>query len=872
VAVPVYAEPDGTAVIVPVAPAACPASGCAAGQRLSYRLEYEVGSYDKSIKPNVKVCVYIPSGWLDSSSSSWLDATTTDLSGSGGITGVAYTQEAACAEDTAPPASYTLAAAASAAMDQNFFQDTLDLSFRINAKASGMGSILLRVFEFGSAASWAKTSQIFTSQLTVAPRSTTAFVASSPAACASDTPCYLNSAGDLADGFGTGLRDAVDALDAAQQNLRVVVLDSAELKSFPVVVNKPVTIAGADGSSLITLESGAACTGGAAMLAFTNGGGLTGLTVTDGACSGAVGRVLLAVDSPTDVLVEANNLVDGADALKVKGNSGNLTVRYNEISGNSGYALFWDNTPSTALLRMVANNINGNVDCSAGASAPNPNRQADHNYWGSPAAPNANTVHCSLATGKQLGAPIEPSANGVGLDARRVTVGTTKTYAFDNQIAYQRTGGASDFDLYIVNHGSSSPDSIPFAGSFSMPNLCSNVWDVFLADGTAVDGELDLFLRYNLTAACTAAVEIPTFCGQTTNPQNYPLWWHDPLGSITAGWDTTGQTPAGSGASGATGQTTSCSLTEHEIKVAIDASGRPGLADDLHFTPFFVGLPVTNTLIPLASDKAVTLNWTTVSEPDVQGYVVLRSLAAGGPFEAITDVIARRGSAVVGSTYTYSDTGLTNGTTYYYRLKLERTDGGHTFSDVVSVAANIATVTPTPTVTRTPTITITFTPTRTFTPRPTLTPFRFPTTAVPAATRVPSRTPTRFASPTSIRTTPQTTRSQTARTQTPGALTVVPTQGAYPEPGQELTSYPGTEETATPIAVKTLTPGAGTRTALANATKITQTPSRSPAPTLSYAEQVRNSSRYVSLVMGLLLGGFVFVAAAWLIFFRKRPV
>lgn len=867
-AVPVYAETSGTAVIVPVAPTTCPASGCAAGQRLSYRLEYEIGSYGKSVDPNVKVCVYIPGGWLDSPSSSWLDSTTTDLSGSGGITGVAYNRAAICAEDTAPPAGYTLAAAASASMNQNFFQDSLDLSFRLSANASGVGSILLRVFEYSSAASWVKTSQIFTTRLQVANRSTTAYVASSPAACGNASPCYLNSAVDLPDGIGTGLRDAVDTLDAMQTDLRVAVLDSAAVKSYPVVVDKPVMIEGTNSSSTITVEQGAACASGLAVLEFTNGGGLKGLSVTDGSCSGSSGRRLVAVDSPLDVSIESNNLVNGADALYVIGNSGSLTVRYNQISGNSGYALFWDNTPSAGLLRMVANNIYGTVDCSAGASAPNPNRLADHNYWGSQAAPNANLVHCSLTTGKQLGAPIALSASGAGVDARRVTVSQTKAYAFDNMIAYQRSGGSSDFDLYIINHGTSTPGSVPFSGTFSVPNLCSNVWDVFLAEAVIPDAELDLFMRYNRTSACASAVEIPTFCGQTASPQNYPLWWYDPRGLVTAGWDTTGQSPAGSSAAGAAGQVTSCSVTDHEIKVAIDTSGRPSLSDDLNFTPFLVGIPVTNTYIALASDKTVTLNWTTLSEPDVQGYVVLRSLVSTGPFEAITDVIARRGSAVVGSSYTYVDTSLTNGTTYYYRLKLVRSDGGDTVSEVVAIIPNVATVTPTPTVTRTPTITVTFTPTRTFTPRATLTPFRFPATAVPAVTRVPSRTPTRYASPTNARTQPL----------TPGSQTESSTQAGFPgldQQGTDTGPYPGVEQSETPIMAQAQTPdksaGTGTPALQSTGLKVTPTPSRSPAPTLSYADQVRNSSRYVSLIMGLLLGGFVFMGAAWFIFFRKQP-
>jgi len=860
---PVAAESDGTAVIVPVAPLVCPPGGCAAGQRLSYRLEFEVGSYAKTANPNLKVCVYIPESWFDSPTANWMDASTTELSAQGGTTGLAYQKTPQCLEDPAPPSGYALVAAAAADMTQNFFQDSLDLSFRINAQASGVGFVLLRVFEH-TGAEWTRTSQMFTSQMQVAARSNAAYIAADPAAC-SFAPCYLNSAGDQANGLGTGLRDAVDALDAQQSDLSVTVLGAVNLKGTRVVIDKPVVLRGQSGS--LSVEPGAACQGGEPLLEFTAGGALRQLTLDDGGCSGANGRTLVRVNSPQDVLIESNSLLNARIGLAVVGNQGNLTVRYNEIAGNSSHAVYWNDTPSTAQLRLVANNLYGAVECSAGASAPNPNRLGDHNYWGSPVLPDANQVHCSLTTGKQLGAPIAAAPAGPGVDARRVSVSQTKAYAFNNQIAYKRVGGAADFDLYIVNHGAQMPESLAFPGSFGAPNLCSNVWDVFLAEGAQPGAELDLYFKYELSDACTSAVENSTFCGQTSAPQNYPLWWHDPRGLVTGGWDTTGQNPAGSSAGGASGQATSCSLSEHEIMVAIDGSGRPSLADDLGYTPFLVGIPVTNTFTALASDKTVTLDWTTLSEPGLDGYVVLRSLAPNGPFDAISDLIDNDGGATYGSSYSFVNANLTNGTTYYYRLKVLRADGGYTYSDTVAIVANIATLTPTPTATRTPTVTLTFTPYFTLTPRPTLTPFRYPTTQAPPATRVPSRTATRFASPTGAQGTPRPTRPGEAAT-----LTALATLGEDPYPYPYPYPGPYPEPGASATLATTLTRSAGTNLTLTPPAKpqATPTPRRSPVPTLSYEDQVRNSSRYVSLVLGLLLGGSIFTAAAWLIFFRKR--
>lgn len=816
-----------------VAPSSCPPGGCAAGQRLSYRLTFEIGVYRSDLSPNVKVCIYIPS--------SWLDAGSVQLDSTGGVTAQLYTPDASCAEDPAPPTDYSLAVAASAAMTGNFFNDILNLSFRISRLASSQGSVLMRVFERTSDApdTWQRTSQTFTPQIQVQSRSTTAYIASDPSGCSAQ-PCYLNSAGDQSNGLGTGLRDAIEALDETQPNLQVTVLGAVGLRGNSVLVDKPVLIQGS-GDAQLTVEPGAACTSGIPLLRFTNGGGLRTLNVSDGACSGGNDRPLVLVDSPAPVVIESNDLTGGSDAIRVTGGGGgNVLVRYNLIRGNSGFALFWDNT-SAARLDLVANNLNGNragdpVECSAGAAAANPNRLADHNFWGG-GAPGAGT-HCAFSPGKHLGAPILALSGAPGLDARRVTVTGSKTYAFNNQIAYLRNGG-SDFDLFIVNHGTNFPESQPFPG-VAMPNPCSNAWDVFLAGGAPANTSLDLFFRYDRSSACIAAIETSTFCGQTTAPQNYPLWWLDPNGAITAGWDTTGQKPAGTGAGGVDGQPTACDLTQREIRVSIDTTGRPDLTNDLRFTPFLVGVPTPTTFQGFASDRTVTLVWTTIVEPDLTGFTVLRSQSAGGPFDPVSDLIPRRGSATFGANYSFADGGRTNGVISYYRLRMTRADGTTFLSDVLGVTPNIATATPT------------FTPIPTFTPLPTFTPFRLPTSVVqPSPTR--AFTPTPFIIATQAFT-PSNTPLIVFGTASPTP------SGAYPGPDDTpAATQPG--GTITPSPSLTATDG-GTPTRTATA-------SRTLAPTLSRAEQIRGASRFISLVMGLLISGVVVGGLTWLLF-RKR--
>ena len=77
-----------------------------------------------------------------------------------------------------------------------------------------------------------------------------------------------------------------------------------------------------------------------------------------------------------------------------------------------------------------------------------------------------------------------------------------------------------------------------------------------------------------------------------------------------------------------------------------------------------------------ARDGAIELRWETGSELDNLGFHLYRSTAASGPYERITGtVIPGLGSSPAGARYTYRDTGLTNGVTYFYRLEDIETTG-----------------------------------------------------------------------------------------------------------------------------------------------------------------------------------------------------
>ena len=860
-------------------PSSCPASGCAPGQRLNLRFEFELGQYSPSVAapdPNVKVCLYAPTDWVDQP--------TVSISQTGGVTGLSYTPADTCAEDTAQPAGYQLIAAAQTNIgaDVNAFGDSLNLAFRLVNSASATGRVLARLFEQDGTA-WTRSQQGFTTNINMAAPAQTVYTAASADPCDAGAyaPCYLNSADDLPGGIGAGLKDAADAL---APDGTIIVLGAYSVKSKTVVIQQPLLISGR-GTATLTY-SGSTCTD--PLIRLTNGGELRGLFINDGSGCSNTNRSLIEVNSPAPVLIQFNQLNSGDNAILVQDNSGPVTVRYNHIEGNAGHALYWASGSGTAPLNMVANNIlhNGmSVECAADQTTPLPYRKANHNYWGSPDAPPQDSTHCAIQPGKQLGAPIQPRDGRSGVQASLVNVTADKQYAYDDQLAYQRTGGDADFNLYLVNHGFSSGNSVPFTLNLGgSPSPCSNYWDVFLPDGVLPNSTLELFFKYTQSQACITAINSSQYCDQTSAPARYPLWWYDPASEVTDMWDTTGQNPAGTNAGGGSGQTTTCHMDDNEIQVSIDSEGRPNLANDLSYLPFFVGIQVIKTFHVAASSNVITVNWTTNNEPDIDGFYIQRGMDRNN-LSPITDLVIRKGSALSGSTYQFVDSDRTIGNTYYYRLQIVRSDGYVVYSDILSTEATSATATITPTPGPTATRTRTPGPSPTYTiPPPTRTtiPTRVPT-RVP--TRIPSYTPTlRAATPTRVSLTllsPTRTRTSLANL-TPGASGEgypVPAEGATstsaPQGGPTLDGYPvgsGTESGYPAPAVSqqpSVTPGGGTAIAMVGSVTPTglapvdeDTGSSGGAPRGSF-----------SLLLGVLSGSMVMLGlgALWFFYLRKNP-
>jgi len=827
-------------------PSACPSAGCAPGQRLNFQFEFELASYDPTPtdppSANVKVCFYAPNNWVDLNSVS--------IDTNGGITGIAYQTTSECA-DADPPSGYQLIAAREAIHTEDAFGDSLGLALRLASTASAPGTVYGIVLEH-DAFGWTETQSDFTNSLPVTPfpggSSINVYVAASGSECNAGnfSPCYINSGDDLANGLGTGLKDAVDVVP---DGTTVSIVGNYLIKSNTVVVNKRLELVGASDSNLS--YSGNTCT--SAMLSLRTGITLRDMEINGGSNCTTGHRTLIEINSTEGVIIEYNTLTKGDRGINIVDNTGSVIVRYNRIEENYGSPINWENGSSTASLEVIANNIIGNgspIECASGQSAALNYRKANHNYWGSTTPPTQESTHCTIVAGKQLGAPIAARSDMPGLTAEQVTVTTEKAYSFDDEIAYQRTSGDSDFGMYIINHGFAVEEGIPFlADTQTSPAPCSNYWDVFLADGAVPNGTLELYLTYDKTSACIAAVNSNQFCGQISNTALYPLWWYDPVYGITDLWDTTGQDPEGENAGDTTGQKTECHTADNEIQVSIDSSGRPNLSNDLNYTPLMVGIEIIDDFSLAASSNNITVNWSTNNEPDITGFYVLRR-TDGTDFSPITDLITRKGSALAGSNYQYVDGSRTSGDTYYYQIEIVRSDGNFLYSTIESITATSATATNTPQGGRTAT--------RTRTPGPSPTITIPPPTRTNTPTLVPTQEPTRIPSITLTSRPPTATQPGL----TLGAETRSPDSNGTPQPPG---SYPGPGETAsTKITYESIFV---TR-------KPTTTYQPTVSPTVLSADEKSKQPRTVArnLMLGFSCGMVSLgLVAIWFFFLRLRP-
>jgi hypothetical protein len=259
-------------------------------------------------------------------------------------------------------------------------------------------------------------------------------------------------------------------------------------------------------------------------------------------------------------------------------------------------------------------------------------------------------------------------------------------------------------------------------------------------------------------------------------------------------------------------------------------------------------IQVTSSVIPaLASvtligftaipgDGHVLVVWETATEIDNAGFTVFRSTHQNSGFEAISEFIPAMGGGSSSREYSFSDTGVTNGTAYYYELiAISNSNESQTFPPVGPIVPGVTAATPTgnSAATRTATGTVS-TNAQTSTPTRTPTQVRTPTATQDSAYPGPVQTP--YPGPIE---TPNPTQNLTPY---PGPVTSVPT-GAAQTPGTDATlpnnstqlggptstlrpfpsvTYEFPDATQTPVVPKQSTPGPGGNNGLSGWVNVTR--------------------------------------------------
>ncbi len=803
----VFAVQAGSQGLTLQSPPSCPATGCAAGQRLNFTVDFSVDPQFSSGGANTQICIYTPSDGLSGTAvSPWADFSL------GWITDDALYDQgqvgSLCSDET-PTGDAFLTGVHAKHSDP--IKDQIEFALHIHPETNLDGHVHAKVFQLDSTGTnWTETSSpsdAFTKDISVTPLATTAYTAEFTADCGSHKPCLVHSGDDHPNGQGTGLYDAIQALDPGG---KILILKDYRIKTYPIKVDKRLTIQGFDEESMLTsINSSQACSN--SLIQFESGGVLQNLQINDGNCSASNSRTLVEINSSEGVSVLSSTLTFGDVAVHVRDNTGSVDIAFNEIANNLDYAVLVDaGSSDPGRVNIYANNILNNgttiqANCNAGGIA-------NHNFWGEGALGSANVTDCITSNGKDLGAPILAASDGRGVQALLSTVKSSFSYHFDGQIGVRHTAGG-DFNLVIVNHGQGNPDNIPFYASGSGDiNPCGNFYDLFLAKD-ASPKNLELALKYDLNDQCLNIIESEYYCGNASQSR-YPLWWYDPAMDVTEGWDRTGQPPKGAGGGGASGQTTDCDTVRDEIIVEIDNAGRPGLFSDLNFTPFITGYidgaPLTDFSAAF-TNFYTRITWTTAKEKNIQRYELLKSEKETSGYEIVTTVNVSTDSSTP-NTYQYYDYDVNLGAAYYYKLRVfHRSEPDEIIGNHGPISLNVPdpTVTITPSVTNTPTITRTNVPTSTPVYRtPTRPIYRSPTPAgtptqvrtygpsptggtKPAFEPSPTGTLTPFDDPNSGY--PAGDETATSQTQDPGSDQPTPTPSRTAAGSQGTETLPGTE-------------------------------------------------------------------------------
>ena len=105
------------------------------------------------------------------------------------------------------------------------------------------------------------------------------------------------------------------------------------------------------------------------------------------------------------------------------------------------------------------------------------------------------------------------------------------------------------------------------------------------------------------------------------------------------------------------------------------------------------GVPPMQQIVPTRATGMVIVEWTTESEFNLAGFNVYRSDDPEGSFLRLNDALIPASSdPVARGSYVYTDTTVTAGVTYYYKLEDVELDGNSSKHGPIELAAAAETI------------------------------------------------------------------------------------------------------------------------------------------------------------------------------------